>query len=677
MSRLEKLGALCLLFASISCGPSESGRVGDGGIVDLPDQDGDGIADVHEGRDSGVDTDGDGTPDYLDDDSDGDGVPDASEGGDSLSGTPPVDSDADGTPDFQDTDSDDNGRPDGSDGTLDLDSDGIANFADLDDDGDGLLDTVEIADAPADPPDADGDGDFDFQDIDSDGDVILDADELLADPDADGLPAYLDLDADGDCIADTVESGDTDLDTAPIDTDADGQANFIDIDSDNDGLADGAEDSNCDGIVDAGETSSVAEDSDGDGVSDLVESVAGTDPNSNTDNPAANGDFFFVVPYEAPTTPPEDTLEFRTSVQFADLYFSIDTTGSMDEEIAALSASTGIPAIINDLTCDVLGGVCTLDGDCAAGVCFGGTCIDDPGAGTGCVPDLFTGVATFDDHDTFANLQSLQADPMVTANALPSGTGSGSAEAVTQSTQCTADGTGCTSSSKNCAASGIGCPGFRSNAVRILIQVTDADNQCGSACPTVAQAGAAMVASDIKFIGLFGTDDDSSSVSGTPQDLAESLGLASNTVDANGDAFVYAAEDAAVVAETKSAVLDIVQNLPLDTTIDKADEPGDDGDSLQFIDYVEVNISGAGNCSVVDVTADTDGDTRDDAFPALRPGTPVCWDVHPVLSNSTVPATEAPQLFVAKLTVLGDGSPLDSRQVFFLVPPALDGIPID
>jgi hypothetical protein len=37
--------------------------------------------------------------------------------------------------------------------------------------------------------------------------------------------------------------------------------------------------------------------------------------------------------------------------------------------------------------------------------------------------------------------------------------------------------------------------------------------------------------------------------------------------------------------------------------------------------------------------------------------------------------TSQPQLFKAKLTVSGDGSPLDSRQVFFLVPPKEAEVP--
>lgn len=39
--------------------------------------------------------------------------------------------------------------------------------------------------------------------------------------------------------------------------------------------------------------------------------------------------------------------------------------------------------------------------------------------------------------------------------------------------------------------------------------------------------------------------------------------------------------------------------------------------------------------------------------------------------NTTVMPTADPQVFRARLTVRGDGSPLDDRIVYFLVPPRI------
>ena len=49
-----------------------------------------------------IDTDGDGTPDYLDSDSDGDGIPDSIEDAGCTGTAPctPTDTDGDGTPDY-------------------------------------------------------------------------------------------------------------------------------------------------------------------------------------------------------------------------------------------------------------------------------------------------------------------------------------------------------------------------------------------------------------------------------------------------------------------------------------------------------------------------------------------------------------------------------------------------
>jgi hypothetical protein len=213
--------------------------------------------------------------------------------------------------------------------------------------------------------------------------------------------------------------------------------------------------------------------------------------------------------------------------------------------------------------------------------------------------------------------------------------------------------------------------------VRIYVQITDADNQCsGAQCSqfTAATAGAALKAAGINFVSLYGTDDDSGAA-GTPKSVAESIGIAAGTVDQNGQPFVYPAVDAAVVSNAVTAIRNIARGKPLDVTIGSADDPSDSVDALQFINYLEVNISGQGNCTNVMPVEDTNSDSHNDAFPSLLPGVPVCWDLHPVLQNTTVMPTNKPQLFRAKLTVYGDGSPLDSRDVFFLVPPKKVEIP--
>lgn len=674
------LAAACEPDSTSSTGIGANGGEGGEGGGPQPDKDTDGdtISDADEGTD---DVDGDGIPNFEDEDSDGDGIPDSVEAGDDDLTTEPDDADGDGTPNFLDLDSDNNDIPDAEDGLEDFDGDGAADFMDTDDDDDALSDKTEIVGQGSDcnndgevdtdngsasaPKDCDDDGAPDYQDADSDADNIGDLDESADDSDGDGIRDRYDSDSDNDGIPDIEEAGDADVNTPPVDSDEDGIPDYRDTDSDNDGITDADE-------VLAG-TDPTNVDTDGDGVSDLVEQVAGTDPLDQTDNPQANGDFVFVVPYQQPTTPPQDTVKFRTNIQFADIYFAFDTTGSMTEELNAMSnPATGVPAIVNQITCDVIGGTCLLDSDCATGVCFDDTCIQDPNAGQGCIPNVFTGVGRFDELNTYRNLLSIQGNPALTAAAIP-GTGGGGNEAPFQPAHCIADPSLCPAAGNmQCApaGTGVGCPGFREEAIKIYVQITDADQQCtGATCAnfTAATAGAALQAASIEFVSLYGTGDQGGL--GTAKSVADDIGIAAGTTDINGVPFTYLAVDASVTANAVTAILELARGKSLNATIEATDDPADLVDATQFIDYLEVNISNTADCELVSPTADTDGDSHEDAFPVLFPGTKVCWDLHAVPQNTTVQPTDDPQIYKAILTVRGDGSPLDERDVYFLIPP--------
>ncbi|SNT25283.1 Por secretion system C-terminal sorting domain-containing protein [Ekhidna lutea] len=151
-------------FASL---PDDFDGDGLADYLDL-DSDGDGLPDATEGT---VDTDGDGYENYIDIDSDGDGITDNREGQASSAYRAPnlldddndgldnrydtdnggtvitiVNTDSNGSPDYLDTDSDDDGIPDSIEGH-DADQDGVADRtaigSDLDQDGlDDSFDTV-------------------------------------------------------------------------------------------------------------------------------------------------------------------------------------------------------------------------------------------------------------------------------------------------------------------------------------------------------------------------------------------------------------------------------------------------------------------------------------------------------------------------------------------------------
>jgi hypothetical protein len=284
------------------------------GIIDgFADTDQDGIDDNVVAYPLPVDDfDADGQPDYLDVDSDNDGLTDTVEAGaidgngdgiidnftdvngdglnDTTADTPLtiIDTDADGSPDFLDLDADDDGIPDLTEaGGADLDADGVVdNF--IDNDGDGLAD--EQLSSPLPLRDSDGNGTPDFQQLDSDADGIPDAIEAGSDPlaptdsDNDGTPDYQEQDSDADGIPDDLEVGSDPL--APVDTDNDGTPDFQEQDSDADGIPDAQEagnnpqnpaDADGNGIPDFQEVTNSAADSDSDGIPDAIEGSDDTD----------------------------------------------------------------------------------------------------------------------------------------------------------------------------------------------------------------------------------------------------------------------------------------------------------------------------------------------------------------------------------------------------------------
>jgi hypothetical protein len=120
---------------------------GECALRSIADEDGDRISDFDEGRSQSVDTDGDGTPDFEDQDSDDDGISDLREAGDDDPATLPTDSDHDGTADFRDLDSDNDGLRDRKESEIGTDP----RLPDTD--GDGETDAVERAGGsdPTDP----------------------------------------------------------------------------------------------------------------------------------------------------------------------------------------------------------------------------------------------------------------------------------------------------------------------------------------------------------------------------------------------------------------------------------------------------------------------------------------------------------------------------------------------
>lgn len=665
------VAALATALAVVGCEPIRPGarRGGADGGSDQPDADGDGIGDSWEGARDRVDTDGDGTPDYLDEDSDNDGIADSIEGYPNPTTGEPADSDGDGIYDFRDDDSDGNGIPDADEPDEDLDGDGHPAFRDLDDDGDLIDDVTEIGPDPFAPVDTDGDGIPDYRDLDSDNDTIADLHEGTFDTDRDGTPDRHDADSDNDGWSDAEEAGDDDVATPPVDTDGDFVPDFRDADSDGDGLSDADERTH--------RTNPRSADTDGDGVSDLVEISAcpdgdpscANDATDPTSNPRSRGDFVFLEPFAMPPTPGRDTLDFATNIRQADVYFLVDTTGSMS-------------AAINSLKADIAAFIPMV---------------------RAAIPDVYVGVGGFDDYPVgpyggagdraYYNEQDLTDDIALAqagADRLTTHWGYDDPESHIPALWAVITGSvlpgtsGMSPRPTPCPPDRFGYPCFRSGAVPIIILISDVrghngpggtdaynDVSLGGHAPTYAEAIAALTAANARVIGI-GQGMDGRS-------FLESVARDTGAVDATGAPLYSTWSSGGIGATVLTQIETMAAQTRFDISVEFVDDPADGVDTwAAFVDHIEANTAGdpARGC-VARTAVDTDGDVYPDMFPNVTAGERVCFDIV-VRENTMVMPTSTPQLFRATLRVLGDGfTELDSRDVFFLVPAeiSIPGIP--
>ncbi|MFT6969753.1 MAG: hypothetical protein ACJAXX_000314, partial [Roseivirga sp.] len=222
-----------------------------------------------------LDTDGDGTPDYLDLDSDNDGIFDIIEAGG-------VDANTDGKVDVF-VDGNSNGWANVFDpangGTIhtdpETDGDGLKNRIDADSDGDGITDLIE-SQATA-------------------GTLVV---PIGADSDQDGIDNAFDINC-------TPCGATTGVPTVPVNTDAgfeisDLIPDYLDTDSDNDGLGDIIEGWDTNGNY-AANVTPLGTDADEDGLDDAFDDVVGPNPITNPANSQTANSFPNITTASATT----------------------------------------------------------------------------------------------------------------------------------------------------------------------------------------------------------------------------------------------------------------------------------------------------------------------------------------------------------------------------------------
>lgn len=433
-------------------------------------------------------------------------------------------------------------------------------------------------------------------------------------------------------------------------------------DSDQDGLTDLAE------LCEHG-TDPCSEDSDGDGVNDLVETAYGSDPNDSGDNPRERGDFVFVVPYSPDGSispdPHRDALSFGTDLQKVDVYISIDTSGSMSGSINNLKNSFR-DVIVPELAAQV--------------------------------PDIWFGVGTFTEcpsgscRDAMKNLQDMTPDVDAVQMALqPLTTTCGSREPYRHNLWVLATGQPedyrgyIDPPSRRCTDPAmIGWPCFRPDAVRVIVQVGDEPMSQGDSCQGPGRDHQpvmdAMNAAGIHYIGINSASNGSANDENLERDMIQ-VAMDTRTIDATTGEPLYFSVPSTGVGLGENlveAIRRFTTNVPIrvDAVADNdPTNPNGVNAVTAFIDRLEPNLTGdtVEGRMCTNLTTAPNGVMGYDFFPSVFPGTSVCFNVIPK-PNQMVQGTAEPQIYRARIRVIGNTeTPLDEREVLFLVPPVLQG----
>jgi hypothetical protein len=502
---------------------------------------------------------------------------------------------------------------------------------------------------------------------DADGDGIADWREGSMDSDGDGTPNAQDTDSDGDGISDAEESGGGHP-CAPRNSDSDTVPDFLDADSDNDGLSD-SDERNTYG------TNPTNTDTDGDGVTDLGEAVGtGTNP-LDPASTIPEDDFFVVLPYLGDRV--ARRLDFGTNISVADVYFLVDTTGSMGGPIT--NVQTSLTRIASTLSASIrsvqMGVGDHRDFPFSDGDIWGG------GASYGDAGDW-----AFDHRtDITDNISQVAAG----LAAMSAGGGNDGPESQTEALYQTATGEGGSWNfggstwslpARTCPSIpdeiGLrrGYPCFRPGALPIVVLVCDvtwhngpggAEGYAGiSPLPhTFDQAAEALNAIGARYIGV--------AVDGGGRAEHEEMARRLGSVGRDGMPLVYDAAGGEVSDAIIEGIGALIGGTPQDVTTNARNVAGNpDGvDAARFIQSIRPQTGCNGTTGTCGPAPGDTYDRQDDTtFYRVIPGTRVTFDVD--FYNDFVMPPAAAQIYRARIIVLGNGvAELDARDVYIVVPP--------
>jgi hypothetical protein len=354
---------------------------------------------------------------------------------------------------------------------------------------------------------------------------------------------------------------------------------------------------------------------------------------------------------------------FATDIAMADLFVLMDTTGTMVAPFGAFGTQ---------LSSAILPGIADL------------------------VPDLWYGLGRFDDYpvsphgfppDVVYELRlrmSESADDLQAAvDALGTHSGGDLPESQVPALWATATGEGLGSflePQTECEETEFGYPCFRRGALPIILLVTDAvfhnaydDSNPYTVVtpepPSYADTMAALNEIHAKLVTVWAGEQ------------CEQLAWDTGSVTADDDTLVYSVTGPGYdFGGTVTAGFDaLINEVPfVDVAAKARDDDSDELDATIFVGSLEPDTEGglADPLEPTEIcvgglpTLDVDDDPEPDLFGEVLPGTRVCFHVIPA-QNDSVPQEEEPQVFRVFVEVHGsDVTLLDTRDVYFVVPPA-------
>lgn len=531
---------------------------------------------------------------------------------------------------------------------------------------------------------------------DADGDGIADAREGSGDTDADGVSNDMDLDSDGDGLSDSVESGGREP-CSPQNSDSDPLHDALDTDSDNDGIPDADE------VAQGTDPTNI--DSDGDGVSDLAEGAAGTSPTDPTST-IPDTDFFVVLPYNGAHE--MRPLRFGTNITQADVFFLMDTTGSMYTEVGNVQSAMesviipGVQALIPDVQFGAGGfddfpigshgastdlpyyhliDIVPYDQDLGA---LGGTFLPSSdvrtftASGANGTRDIVDAVRGYPRHSGSNGCESGLEGLYQAATGMGISWGSGAVPAKT-----------CVSPPDE-RGTRRGYPCFRPDSLPIVVLVSDApfkpphpsslmpetlesDCQVTDEVPSAATYDGAITA--LRSIGARVVSLSTDSVPSNPgypaTDHLCNMAADTGSVRADGSplCFELGTSGTGIDSRVVNAIAELVGGTPQDVSTRTENVAGnpDEFDATRFIKSITA-VEGYRD-GIPGPNPGVSYTSHDDrTFYGVIPGTLVDFDVD--FWNDVRPPAATAQVFQARIIVIGNGvARLDERRVFIVVPP--------